>query len=134
MPRTVKKAEHQQINNKTKKTQSTARKYKSIIIHISGASGSGKTTLGNKLKKRFGNKIVVKDLDDLLDEHAREYFNKTPTHQGYTLGDINEKAYQNYIDNYINKQNKPIIFVGLNDNFVDFYPKRKDIYYNIHAQ
>lgn len=134
MPRTVKKAKQQQINNKTKKTQSTVSKNKPIIIHISGASGSGKTTLGNKLKTRFGNKIVVKDLDDLLDEHAREYFSKTPTHQGYTLGNINEKAYQGYINNYINKQNKPIIFVGLNDNFVDFYPKRKDIYYNIHAQ
>jgi len=29
------------------------------IIHISGPSGSGKTTLGNKLKEKFGSKIVV---------------------------------------------------------------------------
>lgn len=33
-----------------------------MIIHISGLSGSGKTYLGNKLKEKFGNKIVVKDL------------------------------------------------------------------------
>ena len=36
-----------------------------LVIHISGSSGSGKTTLGNKLKDTFGNKIVVKDIDDL---------------------------------------------------------------------
>jgi len=102
-----------------------------IIIHISGASGSGKTTLGNKLKEHFKNKIVVKDLDELLDEHFVDYFGKKTS---YNIGDVNEKAYQNYIDDYINKQKKPIIFVGLNDNFVDFYPKRKNLYYNVHSQ
>ena len=102
-----------------------------FIIHISGASGSGKTTLGNKLKDKFGTKIIVKDLDELLDEHFVDHFGKKTT---YNLGDVNEKSYQEYIDNYIIKQSKPIIFVGLNDNFVDFYPKRKNIYYNVHAQ
>jgi len=47
-----------------------------LIIHISGASGSGKTTLGNKLKEHFKSKIVVKDLDELLDEHFVGYFGK----------------------------------------------------------
>ena len=37
-----------------------------MIIHIGGPSGSGKTTLGNKLKQHYGDKIIVKDLDDLL--------------------------------------------------------------------
>ena len=101
-----------------------------LIIHISGASGSGKTTLGNKLKEKFKSKIVVKDLDELLDEHFVNYFEKNTSHN---LGDVNEKAYQKYIDDYINKQKKTIIFVGLNDNFVDFYPKRKNIYYNLHT-
>ena len=99
-----------------------------LIIHISGASGSGKTTLGNKLKEHFKSKIIVKDLDELLDEHFIDYFGKKSSHN---IGDLNEKAYQKYIDDYINKQKKPIIFVGLNDNFVDFYPKRKNIYYNL---
>ena len=102
-----------------------------IIIHICGASGSGKTTLGNKLKEHFKSKIIVKDLDELLDEHFVDYFGKKSSHN---IGDVNEKAYQKYIDDYINKQKKPIIFVGLNDNFVDFYPKRKNIYYNVHSQ
>lgn len=101
-----------------------------LIIHVSGSSGSGKTTLGNKLKEKFGNKIIVKDLDELLDEHFVYHFGKNTT---YNLGDVDEKSYQKYIDNYINKEDKPIIFTGLNDNFVDFYPKRKNIYYNLHT-
>jgi adenylate kinase family enzyme len=100
-----------------------------LIIHVCGSSGSGKTTLGNKLKEKFKNKIIVKDLDELLDEHFVVHFGKNSL---YNLGDVNEKLYQEYIDNYINKQSKPIIFVGLNDNFIDFYPKRKNIYYNLH--
>ena len=100
-----------------------------MIIHVSGASGSGKTTLGNKLKEIFGNRIVVKDLDELLDEHLEDYFGK----KSFTYNDINEDTYQEYIDNYIDKlSNKPIVFVGLNDNFIDFYPKRKNIYYDVH--
>ena len=101
-----------------------------LIIHVCGPSGSGKTTLGNKLKEHFKSKIVVKDLDELLDEYFVDHFGKNSLHN---LGDVNEKLYQKYIDNYINKQQKPIIFVGLNDNFVDFYPKRKNIYYNLHT-
>jgi hypothetical protein len=100
-----------------------------IIIHISGASGSGKTTLGNKIKDKFKNKIVVKDLDELLDEYLLDTFGK----KRYTYNDIDEKLYQKYIDNFIGKQKKPIIFVGLNDNFVDFYPSRKNIYYELYA-
>ena len=46
------------------------------IIHISGPSGSGKTTLGNKLKKRFGKQIVVKDLDDLRAEFVKKHLDK----------------------------------------------------------
>ena len=49
---------------------------KTLIIHISGASGSGKTTLGNKLKKHFKRKIIVKDLDDLRDEFIHQFYGK----------------------------------------------------------
>ena len=99
---------------------------KTLIIHISGASGSGKTTLGNKLKEQFKNKIVVKDLDNLRDQFIKSYYGK----KGWTYIDQNE--YQSYIDSYINKQKKPIIFVGLNDNTV--YGKNKNLYYNVHSQ
>lgn len=94
-----------------------------IIIHISGASGSGKTTLGNKLKTKFGNKIVVKDIDDLRVEFIKEYY-------GDKEWDIIDKdAYQNFIDNYIDKINKPLILVGLNN--MPWW--HKDLYYNMHS-
>jgi uridine kinase len=97
-----------------------------LIIHISGASGSGKTTLGNKLKENFKSKIVVKDLDDLRDEFIKEFYgNKKWTY-------IDENEYQLYINDYVNKQKKPIIFVGLNDNTI--YGKNKNLYYNVHSQ
>lgn len=97
-----------------------------LIIHISGASGSGKTTLGNKLKEQFKSKIIVKDLDILRDEFINEFYgNKKWTY-------INENEYQLYIDNYIDKKKKPIIFVGLNDNTI--YGKNKRLYYNLHSQ
>jgi len=99
---------------------------KNFIIHISGASGSGKTTLGNQLKNKFKNKIIVKDLDDLIDEFIKKFYND----KKWTF--INENEYQLYIDSYIDKQNNPIIFVGLNDNIV--YGKNKNLYYNVHSQ
>ena len=95
-----------------------------LIIHISGASGSGKTTLGNKLKEHFKSKIVVKDLDILRDEHIKKTYD---TSKGWS---VDEVKYQKFIDDFINKQKKPIIFVGLNDNILG----TKNIYYNVHSQ
>ena len=45
-----------------------------LIVHISGPQGVGKTTLGNKIKKKYGDTIYLKDLDDLYDEfnHQKE--------------------------------------------------------------
>jgi len=96
-----------------------------IIIHISGASGSGKTFLGNQLKEQFGKKIIVKDLDDLRDEFIKIFYGD----KKWTY--INEKEYQNCIDTFINKQKKPIVFVGLNDNTI--YGKNKNLYYDLHS-
>jgi adenylate kinase family enzyme len=97
-----------------------------LIIHISGASGSGKTTLGNKLKEKYKSKIIVKDLDNLRDEFINIYYgNKSWTY-------IDEDEYQNHIDNFIKKQKKTIVFVGLNDNTI--YGKNKKLYYNVHSQ
>jgi hypothetical protein len=76
-----------------------------VIIHISGASGSGKTTLGNKLKQKFKNEIVVKDIDDLKRDFIKKF-------------DIIQ--YQLYIDNFVKKHSlKPLIFVGFN-NILDY--------------
>lgn len=43
---------------------------------------------------------------------------------------IDEVKYQKFIDDFIKKQKKPIIFVGLNDNHFGI----KKIYYNVHAE
>jgi len=98
-----------------------------MIIHICGASGSGKTTLGNKLKEKFGNKIVVKDLDDLRDEFIRYYYGNKKWKY------IDHIEYQKYIDSFIKKQKKPLIFVGLNDNMFDG-KKGLELYYNLYSQ
>lgn len=100
-----------------------------VIIHISGPSGAGKTTLGNKLKEQFGDKIIVKDTDDLRAEFVGERYG------GYTkLWNIknfvwDNEAYQKYIDNYIKQQTKPLIFVGL--NHMPWWNKK--LYYNMHS-
>jgi adenylate kinase family enzyme len=97
-----------------------------MIIHISGPSGSGKTTLGNKLKKKFGNKIIVKDLDDLRDKFIKSYYGE----KRWTF--INVREYQKYINDYIKKHSKKlIIFVGLNDNTI--FGRNKELYYNVHS-
>ena len=95
-----------------------------LIIHISGASGSGKTTLGNKLKEHFKSKIVVKDLDELRNDHIKKTYN---TSKGWN---VDEVKYQKYIDEFIIKQKNPVVFVGLNDNPLG----TKNIYYNVHSQ
>lgn len=100
-----------------------------MIIHISGPSGSGKTFLGNKLKENFGSKIVVKDLDDLRYEFI---INKYGSYKNmWKKKDFiwDKDAYQNWIYEYIKKQKKPIIFVGL--NHMPWW--NKDLYYDLQS-
>ena len=94
-----------------------------IIIHICGASGSGKTTLGTKLKDKFKNKIVVKDIDDLRVEFIKKFYGN----KKWSVFD--KDAYQKYIDDYIHKIKKPLIFVGLNN--MPWW--HKNHYYNLYT-
>jgi adenylate kinase family enzyme len=93
-----------------------------MIIHISGASGSGKTTLGEKIKERFHDQIVVKDIDSLRSEFIKEFYGE----KKWTI--IDKDEYQKYINEYINKQSKPLIFVGL--NVMPWW--HKNHYYDMH--
>lgn len=95
-----------------------------IIIHISGASGAGKTTLGNKLKAKFGAKIIVKDLDDL-----RAEFEKLNYDPSWDYTKLEHTKLERYIDDFILKQRKPLILVGLNNMFW----WHKNLYYNTHV-
>jgi adenylate kinase family enzyme len=93
------------------------------IIHISGPSGAGKTTLGNKLKYKYDNKIVVKDIDDLRFEFIKKEYPK------FKIDKWNPEKYQEYINEFIKKNNKkPIVFVGL--NHMPWLSKR--LYYDMH--
>jgi len=94
-----------------------------FIIHICGASGAGKTTLGNKLKEKFGDKIVVKDIDDLRANFIKQHYGN----KSWNI--IDKDAYQKFIDNYIHKINKPLVFVGL--NHMPWW--HKNLYYNMHS-
>lgn len=95
-----------------------------MIVHISGPSGSGKSYLGNKLQKKFGKKIKVKDLDQLRDEFINKNYDTSKSWS------FSEKKYQKYINNFIKKSKKPLIFVGLNDNH---FGKTKSLYYNLQS-
>lgn len=66
----------------------------------------------------------MKDLDDLREKHIEKTYD---TSKGWS---IDEVKYQKFIDDFINKKKKPIIFVGLNDNPLGI----KNIYYNLHSQ
>lgn len=100
-----------------------------MIIHISGASGSGKTTLGNKIKKKFKNKIVVKDIDDLRHEFVKKFYKGYDKFKWNTKDKFNKKEYQKYIDNYVKKIKKPLVFVGL--NHMPWW--HKNHYYDMHS-
>jgi adenylate kinase family enzyme len=97
---------------------------KKIIFHISGPSGAGKSTLGNRLKDKFNDKIIVKDIDDLRYEFINDFYRK----KKWTI--IDKSAYQKYIDDFIESQDKPIIFVGLNN--MPWW--HKNHYYDMHSQ
>ena len=106
-----------------KKCQTGGKNKENIIIHISGPSGSGKTTLGNKLKEKFGKKIVVKDIDNLRREFIKKHYNNKKWSK------IDKESYQQYINDYVVTQTKPIIFVGL--NHMPWW--HKNHYYNMHS-
>lgn len=83
-----------------------------MIIHICGASGSGKTTLGKKLKTKLKTKIIVKDMDVLLDEYFRLCSDSGMSHAKFAKQFA--KGYQKFVSDFIARQTKPLIITGLN--------------------
>jgi nicotinamide riboside kinase len=112
-----------------------------LIIHISGPSGSGKSTLGEKIKRIFQDKIIVKDLDDLKMEHQDENAdNPNVSNQDFIR--TYKKSYQSYINKFIKKtKGKPILFVGINTfvnkEWIFFRGERvryPAVWFNVHAK
>jgi adenylate kinase family enzyme len=97
-----------------------------MIIHISGPSGAGKTTLGNKIKEKFGNKIIVEDIDIL----RNNFIEHTYGNIAFNAVKFEKNKYQKWIDDFIKKNKKPIVFVGLNNNYPWWH---KNHYYDMHA-
>ena len=102
---------------------------KTLIIHISGSSGSGKTILGNKLKEQFKSKIVVEDLDDLRAKFVKKHYGGYDKIWSKKKFKWDKNAYQKWIYDFINKQKKTIIFVGL--NAMPWW--HKDFYYDLNS-
>jgi deoxyadenosine/deoxycytidine kinase len=92
-----------------------------LIIHICGSSGSGKTTLGHRLYNKYGSLIIIKDIDNLRHEFINTFY------KNKKFDIIDNKAYQEYIFNYINTIKKPLVFVGLNN--MPWW--HSDLYYNL---
>lgn len=96
-----------------------------LIIHISGPSGAGKTTIGKILKEKFDNKIIVKDIDEMLGEFTNDEYS-----ENFDWKYFDSSKYQLFINKFINKQKKPIIFIGPNHMF--WHDKK--LYYDMHSQ
>jgi adenylate kinase family enzyme len=111
-------------SEKTGKSEKTNKSEPQLVIHISGPSGSGKTILGNKLQKHFGQKIIIREFNDIRDEYVKKHID---TSKKWAI-DYNKM--QLYLDEYIKQNNnKPLIIIGLTDN-----PLGHDkIYYKIPA-
>lgn len=96
-----------------------------MIIHICGPSASGKTFLGKKLSEKFGDRIIVKDFDELRNNFYHNNNKKW-----------DDKKFQNFLDNFIiSHKNKNLIFVGLNCipmfNFNYYFDLHSDYKYYI---
>jgi len=96
-----------------------------IVIHVAGPSGVGKTTLGDKLHKKYGNKIIVKDIDDLRREFVESFYAKIERPSKV----FNKVKYQEFLTKYIKSQKKLLAIVGLN-NMPWWHP---DLYYDLHS-
>lgn len=95
-----------------------------LVIHISGPLDSGTTTLGNKLRKKYGNQVVVQDIDDFKQDYITFKCTGNPDNW-------DDSAFQTYIDQYVAKNKKPLVFVGL--SIVPWDKPGHEVYYDMNS-
>lgn len=94
-------------------------------IHIVDLFGIERNKLIEKLEDLYDDKINIKKIDELRQEFITEHYEK----KNKKILKIDKKAYQKYIDNYINKQKKLVIIIGGNMEL----EKDKIHYYNMRS-
>ena len=89
-----------------------------VIAHIEGQPGSGKTYLMNQLRAEFP-EFVFADLDNLYWE--------TPEKQKDASLEQHQKAYEVFLKQWIMKQSKPVVLVGIHgrEHFHGLKPQGK---------
>lgn len=108
-----------------------------VLFHVAGPSGAGKSTLAEKLSKLHSN-VVFKDLDDFDDEAEVMLGWSNIRKNNYTdkmilkLGKLRQKL----MDDFINKNDKPIVFVGnhMEGDHVLYIPTKNRFLLNVDAK
>ena len=93
-----------------------------MIIHISGFTGSGKSTLGDKLRKKFKSKIVVKDTNEFIQPNTKEgkyllSLDYSPSNRIIYKKLWKQTLKEKFAEFIESHPNKIIIFVGSLDSF-----------------
>lgn len=90
---------------------------KKLIVHITGPPKSGKRIMAEQLHKQFGNEIIIQDPYQIQEDFNNKSFEQIIT------------AHQKTLDDFINKQTKPIIFFGINN----IHGKHKVHFFDLHT-
>lgn len=97
------------------------------VLHVAGPSGAGKSWLGRRLKRALGDRAVVQDLDLLRDSFIRQHYGERRWRY------LDAAAYQRFLHAWLDRQRRPVVLVGLNDNTVYGSPAERDLYFDLRA-
>lgn len=105
-----------------------------LVFHIVGIGSyfSNSEWLRNHISKI----MVVEDIDSLKLDFIRYLYGNDYYTKEINFSDeikhLDKNKFQKYIDDFINKQTKPILFFGNNNYKIN--NKNKDLYYDLHSQ
>ncbi len=85
-----------------------------VLAHVAGPSGSGKTTLVDNVKKKYGDKIEARDLDE-FDEAAVDSLGWSKIKKNDYTDDMLKKLTvkrQQLMNEWLSQQKKPVVLAG----------------------